>query len=156
MSILTAALLWSGMVLQDEDPRLAQIKKLAGDWTIEGMDGVAVRYRVTSGGSAVVETMFPDTDKEMVTIYTIDGKDLRLTHYCMLNNQPSMHSGKLEKGVLKFVCDGKPGNTAAHDDQHMHGLTMTFVDDDHFRQEWTMFAAGKEKAMEKFEYRRKK
>ena len=35
-----------------------------------------------------LETEFPGTEHEMVTVITQDGADLALTHYCMLGNQP--------------------------------------------------------------------
>src|ERR1700730_6218322 len=47
-----------------------QFKQLAGEWTGKAADGkdeheVAVTYKVTSAGSAVVETIMPGTDHEM-------------------------------------------------------------------------------------------
>ena len=51
----------------------------------EGKDAheATVTYKVTSGGSAVVETIGPGTEHEMVTVIHPDGDDLMLTHYCM-------------------------------------------------------------------------
>jgi len=55
-----------------------RIKSLEGKW--EGtsiMHGkevpVSVIYKTTSGGSVVVETLFPDTPHEMVSVYFEDG-----------------------------------------------------------------------------------
>src|SRR5262245_19588365 len=71
-----------------------KFKQLAGEWqgTGDGAHGkdMRVKYQVTSGGSAVVETVFPGTDHEMVTVIHPDGDDLLLTHYCLLGNQPQM------------------------------------------------------------------
>src|SRR5580700_11113984 len=72
--------------------RFEALKKLAGDWVEVGKDGkpsttVLTSIRVTAGGSAIHETIFPGTDKEMVTLYHLDGDDLILTHYCVLGNQ---------------------------------------------------------------------
>src|SRR5712692_3788414 len=70
-------------------PQLDQLKTLAGEWTGKGkhadheMDAT-VSYKVTSGGTAVMETIGAGSDHEMVTLYTQDGDDLVLTHYCML------------------------------------------------------------------------
>src|SRR5262245_17392727 len=62
-----------------------KFKQLAGEWqgTGDGAHGkdMKVKYQVTSGGSAVVETVFPGTDHEMVTVIHPDGDDLLLTHY---------------------------------------------------------------------------
>ena len=47
-------------------------------------------FRVTAGGSAVEETVFPGTEQEMVTLYFVRDGRLQLTHYCMAGNQPHM------------------------------------------------------------------
>ena len=75
--------------------RFEALKKLAGDWVQVGEDGkpgnvVASRIKVTAGGTAILETVFPGQDHEMVTVYTVDGSDLVLIHYCVLGNQPRM------------------------------------------------------------------
>src|SRR5262245_3514980 len=68
-----------------------RFKQLAGEWVGKGEGpGMHVTYRVTSGGTAVIETDAPGTEQEMVTIIHPDGDDLILTHYCMLGNQPQM------------------------------------------------------------------
>src|SRR5262249_25095171 len=77
--------------------RFEALKKLAGDWVMVGKDGkptdtVVSSIRVTSGGSAIQETLFPGGEKEMITMYHLDGADLILTHYCMLGNQPRLRA----------------------------------------------------------------
>src|SRR5687767_7169136 len=73
-------------------------KKLAGDWVGKGAadsghgEKVSVNFKVTAGGSAVVETELPGTAQEMVTIIHPDGNDLVLTHYCHVGNQPQMRA----------------------------------------------------------------
>src|SRR5436190_1889073 len=68
---------------------LDRFKQLEGEWNSKGMhDGkeheMRVIYKVTAGGSAVVETVDPGTPHEMVTVIHADGDALALTHYCML------------------------------------------------------------------------
>src|SRR5262245_32281969 len=77
--------------------RFAALKGLVGDWVVLGKDGkptdaIVSSFRVTAGGNTVQETLFPGTDKEMVTMYHLDGEDLVLTHYCMLGNQPRLRA----------------------------------------------------------------
>src|SRR5262245_49740277 len=73
-----------------------KIKALSGEWEVtRGGDehhGGTVTYKVTAGGSAVLETLFGGTKHEMITLYYLDGKDLALTHYCMLQNRPRMRA----------------------------------------------------------------
>ena len=79
-------------------PKHAQfdkIKSLAGTWVVADKDGkptdeVASIIKVTAGGSAVEETFFPGQPMEMVSVYTVDGSDLVMTHYCVLGNQPKL------------------------------------------------------------------
>src|SRR5262245_31283078 len=72
---------------------LEKMKKLAGTWLMSDKDGkptdqIASIIKVTAGGSAVLETIFPGQPHEMVSVYTVDGSDLIMTHYCVLGNQP--------------------------------------------------------------------
>src|SRR3989338_5074087 len=76
---------------------LARIKSLAGRWTgVTSMFGkpdqrVYVEYEVTSGGSAVLERIFPGTPEEMISVYYDDNKGkLAMTHYCILRNRPTL------------------------------------------------------------------
>src|SRR5438132_14283366 len=67
-----------------EASRLDVLKRLAGDWVGKAKHGsqehdATASYKVTSGGSAVVETLFGGTEHEMVTVYHHDGDDLVLT-----------------------------------------------------------------------------
>lgn len=135
-----------------------QIKKLVGEWegTETGKKDFKVHavYKLTSGGSAVVETLFPGTDHEMVTVIHPDGDDIVLTHYCMLGNQPQMKASSKGEGKLdfKFV---RATNLKSPDDMHMHDVTFTFVDKDTLREEWTNFNKGKEAGKVVFELKRK-
>ncbi len=74
---------------------LEKMKKLAGTWLAADKDGkptdqIQSIIKVTAGGSAVHETLFPGQPQEMVSVYTVDGPDLIMTHYCVLGNQPRM------------------------------------------------------------------
>jgi hypothetical protein len=142
--------------------RLELFKQLAGEWVgtakpnMKGGDAVHVIYKVTAGGSAVVETMFPGTDHEMVTVIHRDGNDLLLTHYCMLGNQPHMKApatGEGNKVEFKFV---RATNMKSEKDMHMHDATFTFVDRDTLRAEWTHFQDGKAAGQVVIDLKRKK
>src|SRR5205085_9488497 len=71
---------------------LDRIKSLAGTWETTGPDGktMTVVYQLTANGSAVREIMFPGSASEMTNMYTMDGPDLLMTHYCAMGNQPHM------------------------------------------------------------------
>ena len=127
--------------------RLEPFKALAGSWEAVGGSAVGSRnsYRVTAGGSAVLETVFEGSDHEMVTLYHEDRGDLVLTHYCAAGNQPTMRA--LRDGDpkrIRFACVG--GRNMKESDGHMHRAEWTFIDADHVRSEWTFVRDGKPEA----------
>jgi hypothetical protein len=133
-----------------------RIKELVGVWEgTSNKDGekVTVKYKLTSGGSAIVEELFPDTPHEMVSVYYDKGGILSMTHYCMLRNRPHMELTKADANGRNFVlAAGSDINTGK--DAHMHTLNIIFIDKDHITQEWTMFENGKEKQVAIFKLSR--
>ena len=113
-----------------------KMKSLVGTWVVADKDGkptdqVASVFKLTAGGTAIQETIFPGQDHEMVSLYTAEGPDLILTHYCMLGNQPRMKANtKSLTNKLVFEFAGGT-NLDPKKDKHMHGKTLTFVDPDH-------------------------
>ena len=108
----------------------ASIKKLAGEWRgpamQKGMPKSHSIFRVTAGGSAVEETIFPGTKMEMISIYHMDKGDLLMTHYCMLGNQPRTKLNTRKSTATELVFDFDGGtNLNPRRDMHMHSLTLT-------------------------------
>ncbi len=130
------------------NPGLEKMKKLAGTWVAADKDGkptdqVVSVIKVTAGGSAVWETLFPGTPKEMVSVYHTDGKDLVMTHYCMLGNQPRMKADpKSPSNQIHFKFAGGTNLDPAKD-KHMHEGTITFIDDDHYEFSGVAWENGK-------------
>jgi len=128
--------------------QLDALKRLAGDWSCKMKHGDAehdatVSYKVTSGGSAVQETISGGTEHEMVTMYCQDGNDVVLTHYCMLGNQPRMKAergGPADKLTFKFTG---AGNLKSENDPHMHDMTLEILGEDHAKAIWTLYKDGK-------------
>jgi hypothetical protein len=115
---------------------LEKLKGLVGTWVVPDKDGkpteeVASVVKLTAGGTAIHETLFPGQPHEMVSIYTVDGSDLVMTHYCMLGNQPRMKAApKSPANQIVFEFAGG-SNLDPKKDKHMHAATLTFVDADH-------------------------
>ncbi len=153
--MLTATLLACllGLTAADEGPVSARaafdrLKGLAGTWdaAVDAAPGAPQRvtYRLTAAGTAVVETLFAGTDHEMMTVYHLDGDDLRLTHYCAGGNQPRL---KLDRDAstadsLVLAFDGGTNFDPARD-PHMHEGTITLKPDGSVVAKWTGHAAGK-------------
>jgi hypothetical protein len=127
---------------------LERLKKLAGTWVAADKDGkptdqVVSVIKVTAGGSAVQETLFPGQPQEMLSVYHQDGADLIMTHYCMLGNQPRMKADpKSPKNQIRFQFAGGTNFDPAKD-MHMHEGTLTFIDDDHIEFGGAAWVNGK-------------
>jgi len=134
-----------------------KIKKLAGEWTRDGQgDQVAVTYKLTAQGTAVVETLFPGAAYEMMTVYHMDGKNLMLTHYCSGGNQPRMKAAPAgADGKVTFKFAGATGMKSPND-EHMHDMSMTFIDEDHVKASWTSYSGGRKSDVKEFNLTRKK
>jgi len=72
---------------------LERMKALEGNWAVtektaeEGSKTTTIQYKVTSGGTAVTETIDPGTAHEMITVYHDKVGKLTMNHFCMLGNQ---------------------------------------------------------------------
>jgi len=140
---------------------LDRFKQLAGEWSGKmSHEGQAidatVTYKVTSNGTAVVETLGPGSEHEMVTVIHQDGDKLALTHYCALGNQPHMKADANADGN-KFAFDFvSASNLKSDKDMHMHSVTYTFVDKDTLKADWTHYQDGKKAGTASFEMKRKR
>ncbi|HEV3144631.1 MAG TPA: hypothetical protein VGZ47_12150 [Gemmataceae bacterium] len=130
------------------NPAFEQLKKLAGTWVEADKDGkptdkVMSVIKVTAGGSAVQETLFPGQPMEMLSVYHLDGSDLVMTHYCMLGNQPKMKADpKSPKNQIRWQFAGGTNFDPAKD-MHMHEGTVTIIDDDHMEFSGCAWVNGK-------------
>lgn len=122
---------------------------LAGDW-VAAEDGdmtkkgdLVARYRLTGGGTAVVEDIFPGSPHAMTTVYFLDGSELVLTHYCMSGNQPRMRAKATAEPVVAFTFDGGT-NINPKRDRHMHNATFEFMSQDEIKSTWAEYADGKQ------------
>ena len=107
----------------------------------EASTEAVIDYKVTSNGSAVVETLFPGTPHEMISVYhdNHNGK-LTMTHYCAFGNQPKLDLVKLESGQLDFELS--PSSDIPAGEDHMHSLKIA-IEDNKLTQTWTCEKSGK-------------
>ena len=138
-------------------PQFGELKQLIGKWegTNTKKEKVVINYKLTAGGTALMETLFPGTPHEMVSVYHDDRGKLMMTHYCMLGNQPRLRLEDEKNGKMKFEFSDGTG-IKSDNDPHMHALTVTFIDKDHFRQEWSFYDKGEEKGVETINFSRLK
>lgn len=119
-------------------PELERMKSLAGRWTsTTSMFGkkdeqVFTEYAITAGGSAVVETIFPGTPHEMMSVYFDDDQGrLAMTHYCMMRNRPHFTLAESNKDTIKLDVTKVEG-LKSKVDPSMGAITLHFEDKDHF------------------------
>jgi hypothetical protein len=134
---------------QNHSTAFDQLKTLAGSWSGSEMKNgkkmpARVTYHVTGGGSTLLETLFPGTKMEMVSLYSAQGKEVRMVHYCMMGNQPNLRLDSATGNVFHFKFVRSPGISMRRD-QYMGGLTLTLTDKNHLTQNWVMLDKGKEK-----------
>jgi len=156
--VILPAVLFVGVALAADDkpamketaknPGFEKLKSLAGDWLKlddkgNPTDSVGLSFKVTSAGKAVQETIVPGQQMEMVTMYYVDGKDLKGVHYCAMGNQPHL---KLDPSALpntlKFDFDGGSNMDPAKD-MHMHEGAYKIIDADHIEASWQGYVNGK-------------
>jgi len=135
-----------------------RMKELVGVWegtsnTPKEGEGVKVEYHLSSGGSSIVETLFPGMPHEMISVYFDNKGQLTMTHYCALRNQPTMKLQKADDRNLNFMFAGGT-NIDFKKDAYMRSLTITFVDKNHIIEKWTSFKEGKELETSVFELSR--
>ena len=143
-----------------------RMKTLVGRWESEmpmpggggskGGNGatitVATEYRMAANGSVIVERNFPDTPKEMISVYHDRGGRLWMTHYCAKGNQPQMSLAKSTDGVIALEL--VEGSLDSPDESHMHSVSIAFNGSDEMSQTWTMYEGGKETMSHTMTYRR--
>jgi hypothetical protein len=131
-----------------------RMKTLAGEWKLgvgdahnphvkPGETG-KILYKVTSNGSVVMETFFPGTSEEMVTMFHLDGDELRLTHYCAAKNQPHLKLDKKASTADEYVFAFDGGtNFDPAVDMHMHNGKIKFLKDGKVEETWEGYINGK-------------
>lgn len=132
----------AGAGLGNATEAFERLKSLAGHWEATPTPDMKATLDVelTSGGSAIVEKFHMVNEgkaEDMVTVYYLDGDQVKLTHYCEAGNQPTMrgtYSPETKTLVFDFVS---ATNLKSPNDGHMHHATYTFLDNDHFKTTWT-------------------
>jgi hypothetical protein len=125
-----------------------RLKMLAGEWEGKSSENPQVRvsYQLTSGGSALMETIKTANEGVMLTVYHRDGDSLLMTHYCMARNQPRMRATPKTADARELNFDFVDvSNLSEPDAGHMQRLRLTFEDANHITAKWTWKENGKEK-----------
>jgi hypothetical protein len=133
------------MANMPKSPSFEKMKSLVGEWkaTIPQMGEVRAIYSLHSDGGALLEELIEPDKTSMITVYTPNGNDLAMTHYCSSHNQPHMVA---KGGSFTFVADSV-ANLPTKDAEHMSGVTFDFKDADHFTATWVHNTGGNEQPL---------
>jgi hypothetical protein len=128
---------------------LERLRALEGEWSgpatweAAGKPGqveFSVRYRTTSGGHAVEETMMPGTPGEMVSMYVVEADTVVLTHYCNSGRHPRMtREASNDPDAFVFRCRGGTFDEA---ESHMHTARLRIAAPDRLEGSWSSVKAG--------------
>lgn len=131
----------------------ARLKQIEGRWKAATPDvpgGLVVAWKVTAGGSAVMETLFEGTPHEMVSVYFLDGDELRLTHYCAAGNQPRMRYDARQSSADEIVFEFDGGTSFnPRRDFHIHEGRISFAGGA-VTETWAGWSEGKQSDVKRF------
>ena len=118
--------------LTDTEDAISYLQGLEGKW-IAVLDNdqskYGFEYILSARDGVIIERLRTDIPTEMLTVYNLDNGILRANHFCQLQNQPNLIAVASEtEGDLHFLCDEQVGNTASHDELHMHGYHLMKTD----------------------------
>ena len=122
-------------------PAFEHLKALVGTWQCvePGMEKSSTTFELVANGSAIMERLAV-SDSPMINVYHPDGDAVVMTHYCGAGNQPRLRCTK-DGSSLAFtmsdITNWKKGEAK------MSAVTMTLVDANHMKQEWTSETDGK-------------
>jgi hypothetical protein len=121
-----------------------ELKSLDGSWEGKAANGepLQVIYRVTSNGSAVMSEIKGKED--MISMFSLDGDRLVITHYCAAGNQPRMVAGPSPDGKTLTFDYLDATNLATPDAGHMTRLVLSMPDPNHHTEEWIFTDHGKQ------------
>jgi hypothetical protein len=146
----------------DSSKALGQIKALTGNWsgTFQWTGGrkdsgsMNASYYVTGNGSAVVENLMNASTPVMTSVYHLDGRDLRMTHYCGAQNQPRLKARRidLDHGAMDFEFVDAT-NLRSPDAPHVHGLEIRLIDANHVTLTF-LFQSGSVESREEINLKR--
>jgi hypothetical protein len=138
----------------------AQLRTLVGHWEEQksSESKSTLDIELTAGGTALLEKFrMVEQGKpvEMITMYYLDGSQVKLTHYCEAGNQPTMRGTYApETKTLTFDFESAT-NLKSANDGHMHHAIYKFIDNDHFQTTWTFRKDQKDAFTEDVIYVRK-
>ncbi|MEO6366325.1 MAG: hypothetical protein ABIO38_09815 [Luteimonas sp.] len=147
---LSLFLLWPAWAVAAEPANtsataFARLSSLVGTWegTFEDGRPHSVTYRLTAGGTVLVETWTLGAARESLTLYHLDGDALVATHYCPQGNQPRLQLSSTPESPERLAFafrDG--GNLQVKGKSHQHAFWIELKSRDVFLRSETYVENG--------------
>ncbi len=120
--------------LSDGEQAFKKLSGLVGNWTGKSGSGREnrVNYRLTAGGTVLVETWSLSAGRESMTLYHLDGESLIATHYCPQGNQPRLVLMPADETMHFAFLDGT--NLQVPGKSHQYSFWLKIKDRDHFQR----------------------
>ena len=119
-----------------------RLSSLVGDWegTFDNGRKHTVNYRLSAGGTVLVETWALAPGRESLTLYHRDGDALVAVHYCPQGTQPRLQlASRDSKGRMDFEFDG--GSSLQDPARfHQHSFWVELNDDGSYTRSETYVA----------------
>lgn len=144
LSLAAAAQVGAPVAQSEAQKSFDKLKTLAGSWegTVHtgdpAMDKAVmhVSFRVTSLGNTLMHEMKSDGPEDPITMITVDGDRLLMTHYCDAGNQPRMAGTVSPDGKTITFNFIDATNLLPAQGGHMQSATFNFIDADHHTEKW--------------------
>ncbi|MGA7907062.1 MAG: hypothetical protein WCA16_06600 [Candidatus Sulfotelmatobacter sp.] len=126
-----------GFAQSDAQKSFDKLKTLAGSWEGNFQDGpIHVTLRVTSMGNTLMHEIKGSGPEDPITMITVDGDRLLLTHYCDAGNQPRMVGTVSPDGKTITFNFIDATNLLPAQGGHMQRAIFNLIDADHHTEKW--------------------
>ena len=117
--------------ITNTEDAMSYLRELEGQWiaTLEGNNDLyGFEYILSARDNVIIERLRTDIPTEMLTVYNVEHKTLKASHFCQLQNQPKLIAVNSGEGDINLLCTGEVGNASSHDEFHMHGYHILKTD----------------------------
>ena len=131
----------------DAAAAFARLTSLVGEWQGTAASGrtFTVSYRMTAGGTVLVETWTLGSGRESMTMYHLDGSTVVATHYCPIGNQPTLELASADPAgdiAFRFRAATNLPDPAV---SHQSAFVLRLIDHDHYWRSETYVENGEGK-----------
>jgi hypothetical protein len=117
------------------------------EWTgaINGAGPVRASYRMTGNGSALMENLGDGSTTRMTSVYHLDGRELRMSHFCT-GNQPRLKARDVKPAVRRLHFEFVDATNLEEGEAHVRTVQVELTDQRHLRLRFG-YGSGEEKSI---------